>query len=314
MQYEKLATEELTKAQEEAAAVEAERLIQEQGRLTAQQEYIAWVEEEYSSTNEAKLEQLREELELIEESIDWYGGLKDEQETLIDIKKEEIAALEELMGIRQEDLESEVTVFDEKVAMARSYALLRSAIRQEQLDEESNAAEKEKALNIERAASWAGLYGAMSDLLSAFSDESQGIFIAMQALASAEAAVNSYLAFTQVLADKTLSTWVKPAAAATILASGLAAQAKIWKQSYEDGGIVPGTSYSGDNVAANVNSGEMILNDEQQANLFEMANGLGGGGTTTIKLQLPTGKTFATWVVDAINAGQGGVISSRVIK
>lgn len=47
--------------------------------------------------------------------------------------------------------------------------------------------------------------------------------------------------------------------------------------SFATGGIVQGTSYSGDKVKANVNSGEMILNAQQQANLWKMANGAEGG-------------------------------------
>ena len=43
--------------------------------------------------------------------------------------------------------------------------------------------------------------------------------------------------------------------------------------SYEGGGVVGGTSYEGDKLTANVNSNEVILNREQQANLlFSMAN------------------------------------------
>ena len=43
--------------------------------------------------------------------------------------------------------------------------------------------------------------------------------------------------------------------------------------SFEGGGVVGGTSYAGDKLTANVNSGEVILNREQQANLlFGMAN------------------------------------------
>lgn len=37
--------------------------------------------------------------------------------------------------------------------------------------------------------------------------------------------------------------------------------------SFANGGIVPGTSYSGDRLTANVNSGELILNEAQQGNL-----------------------------------------------
>jgi phage-related protein len=44
-------------------------------------------------------------------------------------------------------------------------------------------------------------------------------------------------------------------------------------QGYAMGGIVGGNSYSGDKIPAFVNSGEMILNQAQQARLFSMANG-----------------------------------------
>lgn len=48
---------------------------------------------------------------------------------------------------------------------------------------------------------------------------------------------------------------------------------------FENGGIVPGNSYTGDNLTAAVNSSEMILNRAQQRNLFDMANGKGGAGS-----------------------------------
>jgi len=43
---------------------------------------------------------------------------------------------------------------------------------------------------------------------------------------------------------------------------------------FANGGIVGGTSFSGDNMVAKVNSGEMILNEGQQANLWKLANGV----------------------------------------
>ena len=54
--------------------------------------------------------------------------------------------------------------------------------------------------------------------------------------------------------------------------------------SFATGGIVQGSSWSGDNVRANVNSGEMILNAAQQKALWETANGRGasGGGMSVI--------------------------------
>lgn len=47
---------------------------------------------------------------------------------------------------------------------------------------------------------------------------------------------------------------------------------------FAEGGIIPGSSFAGDNVIARVNSGEMVLNSAQQAELFKMANGSGGQG------------------------------------
>ena len=62
--------------------------------------------------------------------------------------------------------------------------------------------------------------------------------------------------------------------------------------SFQYGGIVGGSSFSGDKVQANVNSGEMVLTTEQQSRLFKMANGQGGstggnGGVQVIVNNLP---------------------------
>lgn len=45
---------------------------------------------------------------------------------------------------------------------------------------------------------------------------------------------------------------------------------------FATGGVVSGTSYTGDNVLARVNSGEMILNKQQQARLFDAISGNNG--------------------------------------
>ncbi len=54
------------------------------------------------------------------------------------------------------------------------------------------------------------------------------------------------------------------------IAAIVAAMASIPK--FANGGIVPGSSFSGDKVPALLNSGEMILNGSQQANLFKQLN------------------------------------------
>ena len=71
------------------------------------------------------------------------------------------------------------------------------------------------------------------------------------------------------------------AAVASITAAILAAMSK-----FEKGGIVGGSSYSGDHNVVRANSGEMILTKAQQKTLFDIANGKGaGGGQVEFKLR-----------------------------
>jgi hypothetical protein len=83
-----------------------------------------------------------------------------------------------------------------------------------------------------------------------------------------------------------------------IRASGYASAGIIAGQAiagaFENGGIVGGNSYTGDNLTAFVNSSEMILNRPQQKQLFDMANGSGGGG----------GGVVVNVIEDASKAGQ----------
>ena len=74
------------------------------------------------------------------------------------------------------------------------------------------------------------------------------------------------------------------AAAATIVSAILAAMSRIQVQKFANGGIVGGSSFTGDRVSAQVNSGEMILNKTQQANLFKLANGGGTGKEVTFHI------------------------------
>lgn len=55
---------------------------------------------------------------------------------------------------------------------------------------------------------------------------------------------------------------------------------------FADGGIIGGNSFHGDKMLARVNAGEMILNQKQQANLFNMLNSGAGssGGTVEFKI------------------------------
>jgi len=82
-------------------------------------------------------------------------------------------------------------------------------------------------------------------------------------------------------AVSTSKHWIEAIAAVAslgaVVAAAIAAASTPKMQKFASGGIVGGSSFTGDRVTAQVNSGEMILNSTQQANLFRMAN---GGGTS----------------------------------
>jgi hypothetical protein len=87
--------------------------------------------------------------------------------------------------------------------------------------------------------------------------------------------------------QKTLANTPYPinfALAALVGVATAANVAKIASQSppkFERGGIVGGSSFSGDQVPIRVNSGEMILNKESQQRLFNQINN-GGGDSSEI--------------------------------
>jgi len=102
--------------------------------------------------------------------------------------------------------------------------------------------------------------------------------IAYKGMAIAQASISTWLAGATILANQAkLGPVVMMASFATTIATGLMTVGKI-AGAFANGGIVGGSSYSGDALTANVNSAEMILNQSQQGQLFALANGRGGGG------------------------------------
>ena len=73
---------------------------------------------------------------------------------------------------------------------------------------------------------------------------------------------------------------------------------------FATGGIVSGSSFVGDNVIARVNSGEMILNTRQQANLFSM---LDGGARTNVQ-----GTNVVKWHIEGRDLV--GVLANQINK
>lgn len=132
--------------------------------------------------------------------------------------------------------------------------------------------------------------GALSDLFEAAAGDSE----AYAKFKKAMAIVDATISLAQTIAAATaISTEGDPYTLAIRIAANVAsvtaqfaAVIKAIKSasipsapSFERGGIVPGTSYTGDNVTTRLNSREMVLTLQQQGNLFDLINaGLPRGG------------------------------------
>lgn len=98
---------------------------------------------------------------------------------------------------------------------------------------------------------------------------------AIGALTAAEATEAGVAATGKAVS--TSKHWIEAIAAVAslgaVVATAISAASKPNLQRFAEGGIVGGSSFTGDRVSAMVNSGEMILNKTQQARLFKIANG-----------------------------------------
>ena len=108
-------------------------------------------------------------------------------------------------------------------------------------------------------------------------------------LSSISAAIPMITSLTTALTAKAAAVpvvgWINAVAAITAIMSAMAAVPK-----FADGGIIGGNSFIGDNMIARVNSGEMILNNRQQRNLFNLLDGKGGtsvnaGGEVKLRIE-----------------------------
>lgn len=116
-----------------------------------------------------------------------------------------------------------------------------------------------------------GLIGNASDNMGAWALSSAAniaqMIVQLQALATAQGVASAFSA-----------PWpASLAAVATVLATISSIYSSLPK--FKTGGIVGGSSYFGDKLLARVNSGELILNQQQQAKLYHMTENDRGGMT-----------------------------------
>lgn len=129
----------------------------------------------------------------------------------------------------------------------------------------------------EGAAGWLAYGANILSSISAAIPMITSLTTALTAKAAAEAAGSA--------AAVPVVGWINAVAAISAIMSAMAAVPK-----FADGGIIGGNSFIGDNMIARVNSGEMILNNRQQRNLFNLLDGKGGtsvnaGGEVKLRIE-----------------------------
>ncbi len=145
----------------------------------------------------------------------------------------------------------------------------------------------EELTNQQKVANFRSTMGEIATLQNSSSRE---LFAVGKAAALAQAYINTYQAANVALASAPPP--YNAVLAGLVVTAGLLNVAKIASQqppsagSFASGGIVTGTSFTGDRLTANVNSREAIFNLEQQRRLFAIANGsasgTGGGGQEVV--------------------------------
>ena len=126
-------------------------------------------------------------------------------------------------------------------------------------------------LYAESLGSIANSFGSMTSMSEQFGNEGISfMFNAMGSISQMIVQLQSLATAQGVASAFALPFPANLGAIATVIATVTSIFASLPK--FETGGVVPGISFGGDKVLARVNSGEMILNGLQQANLFKMLN------------------------------------------
>ncbi len=214
--------------------------------------------------------------------------------------------LEELELQQQAELENTLLNEEEKYLIVEKYEKLKQALVAETArknEEQATQMKMQLSASLQMMAKNASsAFGQMSELLEGYGEENEKASKAAKAFALMQLATDQAISISQTaramveavqgatqaaastgpLAPVMLAVYIAEmvglvlGAVAGQVASIKQAKGILSGEKYESGGIVGGTSFRGDKVVAHVNSGEMILNREQQTRLFDMAN-YGGG-------------------------------------
>jgi hypothetical protein len=175
------------------------------------------------------------------------------------------------------------------------------AFQQREIDGLKVTQQTKAQIRQQDIANQAAFFGAATSLASSKNKELAAIG---KAAGLAEIAIKTPQAFASSYAFGTkIGGPVTGAIFGGIAAAAMAAQASqlAGVKGFESGGIIAGNSMTGDNLLAKVNSKEMVLNQDQQANLFEMIKN-GSSGSQPIVVQIDGVEVFRA-VRNQLNSG-----------
>ena len=290
-------------------SLETEKNITEEGRAILNQ-LIIDKQTELDTQLKEKADTLAEERINAE-----MQRIAEQEQTKLELRKaiaEENSAemlelqLEELELQQQAELENTILNEEEKYLIVEKYEKLKQALVAETAkknEEQATQMKMQLSASLQMMAKNASsAFGQMSELLEGYGEENEKASKAAKAFALMQLATDQAISISQTaramveavqgatqaaastgpLAPVMLAVYIAEmvglvlGAVAGQVASIKQAKGILSGEKFESGGIVGGTSFSGDKVVAHVNSGEMILNREQQTRLFDMAN-FGGG-------------------------------------
>lgn len=228
--------------------------------------------------NERKAE-LQKDFELTEKALQAEYEAKALQQEIDNATEQERISLElerkaaEFELLKNLDDEQKSALFESEQAYQNKLLQL-----QAETNEASRALVEQRVADTQTIVnSMSGALDSIDKLVQATASNEKSAAIASKAIALGKIAVETGVALASGIAQSQSVPFPANIAAmattvATVLANIASAVTTVKGAKFATGGIVGGTSYTGDKVQANVNSGEMILNRQQQTKLFDIAN------------------------------------------
>lgn len=216
------------------------------------------------------------------------GLVKEEEQRRHDAEKyeqelEELRTRLEGKGVAEEEINR--LIAERRQADAEAVAQAEIELARKTAEEKAEI-EKQQIINSAKTASadlnsFGEALEGIGELANAFAKSDEERAKNEKILALAKVAISTGIAIAEGVANAAaagpfpLNLAAITTTIATVATNMATALTAINGAKFATGGIVGGTSYTGDNVPVFVNSGEMILNKAQQAQLFDLANGYG---------------------------------------